>query len=104
MDGVCTALLSLLGDLFEIFHWKEFKKKPTTILCKPSKRRGHHQSYFKAEDAETQRQGSAGRITQPVCTPMTGNEEHGGGVPAFCQLLSFLHHCYSKSVPLTPFP
>ena len=29
MDGVCTALLSLLGDLFEIFHWKEFKgKKP----------------------------------------------------------------------------
>lgn len=29
MDGVCTALLSLLGDLLEIFHWKEFfKKKP----------------------------------------------------------------------------
>lgn len=76
MDGVCTALLSLLGDLLEIFHWKEFlKKKTTTILCKPSKRHGHHQSYFKAEDTETQRQGSAGRITQPACIPVTENEE-----------------------------
>lgn len=71
---MCTTLFSLLGDRFEIFHRKEFKKNKNTILCKPSKRRGHLQSSFKAEETETQRQRRAGRITQSVWTPVTENK------------------------------
>ena len=74
MDRMCTTLLSLLGDRFDIFHRKEFKKNKNTILRKPSERRGHHQSSFKAEETETQSQQWAGRITQSVWTPVTENK------------------------------
>ena len=83
----CTILFSLLGDLFEIFYCKEFKKKTkNTVLCKSSKRLDHHQSYFKAEETEAQRGGLACPITQLVWTRISENREVACPLLVTCSL------------------
>lgn len=83
----CVLHCSLyLGIYLKFSIGKSLKENHHHTMCKPSKRRGHHQSYFKAEDTGNPETG-IGWPHHSACVHPHDRER--GGAPCFLSVALF---------------